>query len=513
MSFERIEQPHLLKALQICCHNATLPSRRQLSGNLLTYCYLKVKKSVDKYLKQASADICLVSDGWSNINNKPIINYMAVCGDKKFFLESVNTGEQEHTSDWLAQDMMRVAMDIDARITGVVMDNTSANKKAWAKLSSRQNTLLCHGCASHALHLLVKDIFSPTVSVRATSKPGKTVEMPYPFEEIYQFTSECKDLIVHFRLHHKLKCTLARLLKAANAKMLVLPASTRWGSIMASFETLIQADTVLKLIVNHQDFVTGTKKLKMKQQQAKDFVLDPNYLPKLQRCRALLEPIELYIKKFQDDTVPVSDVYQAFKTLPQAFDELQFLNEEQKNFIKERLQLRFELLYGHAHGIGNLLDPRYLGDNMSAEEQEEVEDILFQYPKDDGTLCEHRQKNIFTQYTEWRITALAARTQGRYRYKMLIDGNKSILQYWQSNTGKWPLLCAIGICIFSMCASSAAAERNFLLHSFVHSKRRNRLSHDKILKLMYIQTNVAQLTGDFDAQAYYNSDNDNDSVI
>jgi Protein of unknown function (DUF 659) len=44
-------------------------------------------------------------------------------------------------------------------IVGAVTDNTSANKKAWATLKKEYPMKFFHGCASHGLHLIVKDIF------------------------------------------------------------------------------------------------------------------------------------------------------------------------------------------------------------------------------------------------------------------------------------------------------------------------------------------------------------------
>ena len=81
---------------------------------------------------------------------------MAVCGSKTF-LESINTCEQEKSSEWLAEDMIHVATSLDAQVTGVVTDNTSANMKAWLTLFLNQPMWFCHGCASHTLHLFVKD--------------------------------------------------------------------------------------------------------------------------------------------------------------------------------------------------------------------------------------------------------------------------------------------------------------------------------------------------------------------
>ena len=51
------------------------------------------------------------------------------------FLESIETGAESHTLEFLANDIKRVIESApNAKIADVVMDNTSANKAAWRLL-------------------------------------------------------------------------------------------------------------------------------------------------------------------------------------------------------------------------------------------------------------------------------------------------------------------------------------------------------------------------------------------
>ena len=79
---------------------------------------------------------------------------------------------------------------------------------------------------------------------------------------------------------------------------------------------------------------------------------------------------------------------------------------------------------------------------------------------------------------------------------MLVEQHRTVLQYWQSDCGHWGMLQDIAIRVFSMSSSAAASERNFSLTGFIHNKQRNRLSDEKVKKLVYIKTNAAQLHGD-----------------
>ena len=157
-SFQRVEDPFLLQAIQIARPGAKLPTRKQLAddspGGLLEECYAKVRSQVDKQLSSNNNYECITSDAWSNISNEPVVNYMAVSPISSLFLEAVNTGAQGHDANWLSKDLTRVIDSLHNNAVGAVTDNTATNKKVWKELEEKYSSLFFHGCASHGLHLL-----------------------------------------------------------------------------------------------------------------------------------------------------------------------------------------------------------------------------------------------------------------------------------------------------------------------------------------------------------------------
>ena len=107
------------------------------------------------------------------------------------FLESVSTEEQSHTAEFVADDLDRVIQLLAERgiqIAGAVTDNTATNKKSWIELQRRYPKMYFHGCESHGLHLLVKDIFAAT-----KAKRGRAIaDYPdgYPFEYLLNFVQD-----------------------------------------------------------------------------------------------------------------------------------------------------------------------------------------------------------------------------------------------------------------------------------------------------------------------------------
>ena len=83
-----------------------------------------------------------------------------------------------------------------------------------------------------------------------------------------------------------------------------------------------------------------------------------------------------------------------------------------------------------------------------------------------------------------------------------------MLQWWIADGTDWPLLQNFALRVFVKAASSAASERNFSTFDFIHSKLRNRLSPEKVKKLVNIKTNTLQMTDQ--PLEYYESDGKDD---
>lgn len=92
----------------------------------------------------------------------------------------------------------------------------------------------------------------------------------------------------------------------------------------------------------------------------------------------------------------------------------------------------------------------------------------------------------------------------------MIGKSKSVLQWWIADGTDWPLLQNLAIRVFSMAASAAASERNFSTFGFIHSKLCNRLSPEKVKKLVYIKTNAVQMADGL-LDCYENGDDNSDN--
>ena len=314
-----------------------------------------MKSKVDNWLKLDQFG-CLTSDGWSNIKNESIVNYMLVSGEVTLFLEPTQSGEQSHTSEYLAADIARVISSTQGKISGVIMDNTAANKKTWKILKEGHPRMFFQGCVAHGLHLLVKDVFAAT-----KVKMGRAVaDYPegYPFARLLDFAADCKKVVKYFHNHHAPETMLNKEFQASSLKSLVTVAQTRWGSLISMFQSLLDGEEVLYQVVSGRDFMVGTNAQKAERQGIVDIVTKPAFVPLLQKAIEILAPIDAAIVYYQSDQVPASEGYRTFLSkLPSSISEMKLISDTERAYLIQLVEKRMVFMYGDAHDIAYLLDP------------------------------------------------------------------------------------------------------------------------------------------------------------
>jgi hypothetical protein len=162
-----------------------------------------------------------------------------------------------------------------------------------------------------------------------TKKAGQ-VEATYPdqylFELVLEFIACCKDVIKYFHNHHVTKAHLRDLQLSVGARTFVQVALTRWGTIQAMCQTLLESERHLHVIVTARNFVQGTYAQKNERSKIKQIVTDDTFVNNLRKALAILSPIDALIVKYQSDKVPISEVMPDFHNLPEEFKKVMSSN-------------------------------------------------------------------------------------------------------------------------------------------------------------------------------------------
>ncbi|KAF4130774.1 hAT family C-terminal dimerization region [Phytophthora infestans] len=474
MPFYRIGHISFLEALQLLHPDVKVPSPEQLATVFLDRAYSKSIKMLKVALD--GKIVTLVTDGWTDINGLAVVNYVVVCGEYTFFLESVYTGTQAHDAEFLAADIERVIAKYDfLEVGAVVTDNTNANKATWETLQNKFPKTFFHGCVCHGLHLLVKDIV----------KKVKWMDT---------LQSGCKEMVTFFKKNHKAWAELSAQLEEKDLQVLAKPGDTRWGSLLKCFETVLAAEAILFSRVSARGFLKAKiKKQKKTRRGVHTLVTSAEFVPRLKKAIAILKPISKALKLFEKNVTPVSEVYQVFVDLPNELKATGLTAAEYKS-VDALVSSRFEFIYGDAHGIAYLLDPRYAGIDMDSSLRSAVEDFVVQWHD------EEKADAVIVELSAYHRHVRDLKVTQPRQWGLLCERKIPLFDFW-CGLNNLPLLQDIALRLFRCAASSAASERNFSAHAFIHSKLRNRLAPDRVEKLVHIFFNAKNIC-DEDIERY-----------
>ena len=221
----------------------------------------------------------------------------------------------------------------------------------------------------------------------------------------------------------------------------------------------------------------------------------------------LLEPIDNSIGQCEKDNSDLSTVYEQFEILYNAdiYKEKLSLNDPDEtleinklqNFILSNInERRFDLISSSVRAacfLNPSVNPSIFrivnGVDEARTAMRNIIDLASRHIVGDN------EKNLFqsriqSELEQWHIA--------RLNEKFYIDSfylNSTPSNYWKFERN-FALIQPFALKLYSSVASSAASERSWSIHEFLHSKRRNRLSVQSVEMLVFIYSNLKYLLKD-----------------
>ncbi|XP_065636780.1 uncharacterized protein LOC112033391 [Quercus suber] len=139
------------------------PSFYELRGSLLK----NAVHEVNDFLLDIKNDwkvygCSVMSDGWTNQKQQPIMNFLVYCPRGAMFLKSIDTSGLTKDAETLFNIFDSVVQEIGVEyIVQLITDNASTYKKAGKQLQQRYGTLFWSPCAAHCIDLMLENIANP----------------------------------------------------------------------------------------------------------------------------------------------------------------------------------------------------------------------------------------------------------------------------------------------------------------------------------------------------------------
>ncbi|KAL7611343.1 hypothetical protein Lser_V15G12631 [Lactuca serriola] len=404
------------------------PNYHALRVNLLTDAKKSVSLLIDSLRSQWVDTGCtIMSDGWRDVSQRHLINFLVYCPKGISFLKSVDASDIESNATNLCNLFAEIVEMVgEKNVVQMVTDNAANYKLAGTKLCERYPSITWSPCAAHCLNLVLKDL-SELDNVKSLVSLASRVTI--------------------FVYNHK--WTLNWLRKRPGWKEIIRPGATRFGTVFIALQSLYDHKEDLQAMVISNEF---KKMLKVGNAvECKKIVLNEIFWKNCLITVKVMTPLLKLLRLCDsDEKSAIGYVYEGMRRA--------------RRGIKELFKKKKELYRPYT----NIIDSRW--DRMLRKSIYCAAywlNPVFQY--DHANLC--KKNEVFQGVLE-----------------MVEKTFKD--EWWKLFGGDIPVLQKFAIRILRQTASSSGCEHNWSVFERIHTKRRNRLEHQRLNDLVFVHYNL-----------------------
>lgn len=434
-----------------CGPSYKLPSRAALAGNLLNDAVTDADKMLSEFKAQMSVTGgTLVTDGWTNVQNRPIINYLAVTPDGAMFIDGTDTSGETKDAQFIADDIKRnIKLLGEPNIVQVVTDSAGNCSAAREILTECYPGIIFSPCTAHCLDLLLEDV----------GKLAWAAPIISDGHRIVKFVTNHQASLAHFR-----KKSTLELLK---------PGATRFASYFIMLQRLLEAKDALQETVIDREYKQWVNSVKNKaiRDESKAVVekaVDESFWESVTQLTSICEPI-ISLLRLVDGSAPcVGKVYWRMFQIDNGI-EGSLLDQSKKQQLRTYINERWKMLHTPLHSAGFVLDPEYrlFLQHENEEVMSDFHSLIERVFRDDV----QAQVKAVQQHASYRAG------HGLFSRPMAEAAAKEMpaFRWWLAFGAHVPELQKVAVRVLSQVTSSSASERNWSTFDFIHTKKRNRL--------------------------------------
>jgi hypothetical protein len=307
--------------------------------------------------------------------------------------------------------------------------------------------------------------------------------------DLAEILTQAQDVAKFVRNHTATNARFSAALRSSenidNRRSLKIPVATRWYYQYECVKLAVESERMIR--DRALDSVLLAKYKSAKVHSFKKIVLSEIFWVMGEMTLKLLDLIHKCIAHFEKDSLCLSVVYQQLVELqqhPVCNDDIPGIEQDMQAMFREKIQNRWEFIESSPMRIAYLLDHTTDG-------------ALFTTAEQNKTVAEIEKLAARLQYTWAQVQQLRKELGIFMEAKSKWDETTKRCYFADSPMTWWswigvkdyPLLTTIAQRVFTIPASSAAAERSWSVFKFMHSAQRNRLSNERLIKLVFIYSN------------------------
>ncbi|KAJ1443109.1 Ribonuclease H-like superfamily [Sesbania bispinosa] len=417
--------------------------------------------------------VSLVTDGWTDAQRRPLINFMAISDSGPMFLKAIDGSGEFKDKHYISDLMFSVIDEIGPQnVVQIITDNAPVCKAAGSIVESIHHHIFWTPCVVHTLNLALKDICCPK----------NTENNVVVYEECNWISSIADDafFIKNFIMNHSIR--LAMFNQFVHLKLLAV-AETRFASIIIMLKRMRTIKHGLQSMVIIEQWSHYREDNVQKAASVKEIILNDCWWDQVDYVLNFTSPIYDMLRSCDTDEPSLHLVYEKWDSMIEKVKSAIYQHEGKE--LNEHSSF-YEVVYGvlifrwtkintPLHCLAHSLNPRYYCRQWLEEVPNRVP------PHRDNEICVGRNKCLRTYFPESKD-----RIEDRWNLKPK--------EWWIMYGSSIPKLQSIALKLLSQPSSSSCCERNWSTYSFIHSMKRNRLNPKRAEDLVFIHTNLRLLS-------------------
>eukprot|EP00267_Zea_mays_P045970 XP_020398306.1 uncharacterized protein LOC103634671 [Zea mays] len=414
----------------------------------------------------SSKGVSIVSDGWSDAQRRPLLNFLAVTEDGTMFLRAINTEGISKTKEYIAEKMLAVIDEVGAQnVVQVITDNAANCRAADIIVDQKHPHIFWTPCVVHTLNLALKNICAAN-------------EIEDVLYTEFQWISEVigdANMIKNFIMNHSMR--LAMFNEQSNLKFLAI-ADTRFASAIVMLKRFIIIKDALSVMVVSEKWSTYREDNPRQAQFVKEKIVNDLWWDKVRYFLSFAEPVYTMIRAAGTDKPCLHLMYEMWDTMIEKVNSVIYRHEikeshEESIFysaVHDILVSRWRKSNTPLHCLAHSLNPKYYTDAWINEVPNG------QAPHNDEEISEMRnacfrsyfsgeELKIKLQYANFSLFGT-----GFNSFDSIEDrGYMEPKLWWRIHGHSAPELKRLALKLLGQPASSSCAERNWSTYGLIHS--------------------------------------------
>ncbi|XP_044369483.1 uncharacterized protein [Triticum aestivum] len=438
----------------------------------------------------SSKGVTIVSDGWSDPQRRPLLNFMAITEDGPMFLRSINTEGEVKSKEYIRDRLCEIIEAVGpANVVQVITDNASNCRGAGLLVQERYNHIFWTACVVHTLNLALKSIGS------ATSQDDPLYDHCNWISEIAADGFRIK----HFIMSHSMRLSM---FNASSKLKLLAVADTRFASQVVMLKRLVQIRQALTMMVvgpkwndYRNDNVEGARFVKEK-------ILDDDWWNKVEYFIEFAEPIYSMIRAADTDKPCLHLTYEMWDMMIEKVKEVIYRKEglephEESPFfsaVNDVLIFRWTKSSTPLHCLAHSLNPKYYTTAWISEVPGRQAPHMDQEISDERNACFRRffphggpeMNELKQQFANFSLMGPGFNGFDSIEDRSLLEPK----QWWGIHGNSAPALRTIALKLLGQPTSSSCSERNWSTYGMIHNTLRNRLNPARAEDLVFVHQNL-----------------------